>query len=62
MLGPMSKRPGRLDRPATYQDVLDAPPDQVAQIIRGALQVPPRPALPHARAASALGGEVYGFF
>lgn len=62
MLQSMSKHPGRLDRPATYQDVLDAPPNQVAEIVRGALHLHPRPTLRHARAASALGGEVYGPF
>jgi hypothetical protein len=49
-------------QPATYQDVLDAPEHMVAEIIRGALHLHPRPALPHARAASALGGELYGPF
>lgn len=45
-------------RRATYQDVLDAPPDMVAEIIRGALHLQPRPRFPHARAASALGMEI----
>ena len=39
---------------ATYQDVLDAPPHQVAEIVDGALYTNPRPAAPHALAASAL--------
>ena len=39
---------------ATYQDVLDAPPHQVAEIVGGALYTNPRPAAPHALAASAL--------
>jgi Uma2 family endonuclease len=42
-------------RPATYQDVLDAPPHMVAELVRGALHLQPRPASPHAHAASALG-------
>ena len=49
-------------RPATYQDVLDAPPNMVAELVRGALHLQPRPAPRHARAASILGGEVVGPF
>jgi Uma2 family endonuclease len=45
-------------RRATYQDVLDAPPHMVAEIIDGELRLQPRPAKPHAAAASALGGEI----
>ena len=41
---------------ATYQDVLDAPPHQVAEIVDGVLYTNPRPAAPHALAASMLGG------
>lgn len=43
---------------ATYQDVLAAPPNTVAEIIDGDLRLSPRPALPHAAAASALGEEL----
>ena len=49
---------------ATYQDVLDAPPHKVAQIVNGVLHMHPRPALPHAMAASALNiniGSPFGF-
>ena len=49
-------------RPATYQDVLDAPPNMVAEIIRGALHLQPRPASPHAFAGSALGMKIGGPF
>ncbi len=49
-------------RPATYQDVLDAPPNMIAEIIRGALHLQPRPASPHAFAGSSLGGELDGPF
>jgi Uma2 family endonuclease len=49
-------------RPATYQDVLDAPPNMVAELIRGALHLHPRPAFPHAYASSALGGEIVSPF
>ena len=45
---------------ATYQDVLDAPENMVAELIRGALHLQPRPAFPHARAASMLTIEVGG--
>jgi Uma2 family endonuclease len=45
-------------RRATYQDVLDAPSNKVAEIVNGVLHVSPRPAKPHALAASALGGEL----
>ena len=47
---------------ATYQDVLDAPEHMVAELIRGALHLQPRPASPHARASSMLGVEVGGPF
>ena len=39
---------------ATCQDVLEAPRHQVAEIVDGALYTNPRPAAPHALAASAL--------
>jgi Uma2 family endonuclease len=45
-------------RPATYQDVLDAPEHMIAEIIDGELVLQPRPAKPHAMAASALGEEL----
>ncbi|MBD0865275.1 MAG: Uma2 family endonuclease [Rhodobacteraceae bacterium] len=44
--------------PATYQDVLDADPIKVAQIIAGTLYTHPRPAPPHAVASSGLGGKL----
>ena len=47
---------------ATYQDVLDAPEHMVAELIDGALHLQPRPAFPHARAASMLTIEVGGPF
>lgn len=49
-------------RPASYQDVLDAPPNMVAEILRGALHLHPRPAAPHALASSRLGFEIGGPF
>jgi len=44
-------------RVATYEDVLNAPAHMVAEIIGGELRLHPRPAKPHAAAASALGEE-----
>jgi Uma2 family endonuclease len=47
---------------ATYEDVLNAPPHVVAEVLFGALYTHPRPAGPHARAASVLGMDVGGPF
>lgn len=47
---------------ATYEDVLQAPPNLVAEIINGRLQTHPRPAPRHAVAASSLGGELVNPF
>ena len=47
---------------ATYQDVLDAPPHRVAEVVDGTLYTHPRPAAPHARASSSLGVKVGGPF
>ena len=48
--------------PATYQDVLDAPPHMVAELVGGVLHLQPRPAFPHALAGSSLGVELGGPF
>ena len=40
--------------PATYQDVLNAPPNTVAEIIKGKLHVNPRPTFEHGSATLAL--------
>ncbi len=45
-------------RRATYQDVVDAPEHLVAEIIDGDLHTHPRPAGPHAEAASVLGMDI----
>lgn len=45
-------------RVATYEDVLAAPRHRVAEILGGELRLSPRPAKPHAAAASALGEEL----
>lgn len=52
----------RVKRGATYEDVLEAPPDRIAEVSRGDLYLSPRPAPRHARAAIALGGELYESF
>lgn len=46
------------ERRATYEDVLRAPPHIVAEILFGTLYQSPRPATPHALAASAIGEEL----
>ena len=51
-------RPTEPIRPASYQDVLDAPEGVVAELIGGALHVHPRPTSPHGRAASNLGADL----
>ena len=45
-------------RRATYQDVLDAPAHQVAEIVDGTLHTHPRPAPAHTIASSFLGLEL----
>ncbi len=45
-------------RRATYQDVLEAPPHRVAEVIEGALHMNPRPAPPHAWASTMLGSSI----
>ena len=45
-------------RRATYEDVLAAPEHHVAEVLDGELYVHPRPAMPHAVAASALGMDL----
>lgn len=47
---------------ATYQDVLDAPSNQVAEVVYGELHLHPRPAKRHAIAASVLGMDIGGAF
>ncbi|HVG62996.1 MAG TPA: Uma2 family endonuclease [Hyalangium sp.] len=49
-------------RPATYADLEALPPDVVGELVEGELYVSPRPAFPHAVAASQLGGELIGPF
>jgi Uma2 family endonuclease len=55
-------RPGLAKRPATYEDLVKVPNHLVAEILEGDLYATPRPAAPHALAASALGGGLFGPF
>jgi len=47
---------------ATYEDVLNAPEDKIAEILEGELYLSPRPGPKHAAGASALGGLLWGPF
>ena len=57
-LSPDAREAKPAKKPATYQDVLDAPPNMVAEVLGGALYTLPRPAAPHALAASGLGVQL----
>jgi Uma2 family endonuclease len=47
--------PATARRRASYEDVLRAPPNMIAQVIYGVLHTQPRPALRHANVSSHLG-------
>jgi Uma2 family endonuclease len=49
-------------RRATYEDVLNAPEHQVAELIDGQLHLQPRPAPRHARSAGAISDQLGGPF
>src|SRR5262245_9089971 len=49
-------------RRATYDDLIAVPDPLVAEIVDGELLASPRPATPHARAASAIGSDLFGGF
>lgn len=49
-------------RRATYQDVLDAPENMIAEVIYGSLYTMPRPAAPHSRVSSRLGAVLIRHF
>ena len=51
-------RIANLSGPATYQDVLNAPPHMVAEVVAGTLHTQPRPAKRHAWASSGLGMKI----
>ncbi|MFH1464038.1 MAG: Uma2 family endonuclease [Pseudomonadota bacterium] len=55
---PMSE-PAR--SPVSYDDVLQAPPEQVAEILAGELVLSPRPRSDHALAAGAMGADLAAF-
>ncbi len=57
MADPGSKKPR-----ATYQDVLDAPENMIAEIINGDLRLSPRPRPRHTRATTMLGYALGGPF
>ena len=50
----MNRQAPTVRTPATYQDVLDAPPNMVAELVGGTLHLQPRPASRHARASFKL--------
>src|SRR5512142_3446878 len=47
---------------ATYEDVLNAPENKVAEILDGELFLSPRPAVPHATAYTRLTNDLVGPF
>jgi Uma2 family endonuclease len=47
---------------ATYEDLLKVPENFVAELIAGELITSPRPGPKHARASTALGGEIFNPF
>ena len=49
-------------RRATYADIVDLPEHLVAEIVDGELYTSPRPASPHALAASAIGSVLFERF
>ena len=53
MSGPLKRR-----ERATYENLADVPDHLVGEILDGDLFTTPRPAIPHARAASVLGMEI----
>lgn len=53
-----AERKAKVSGPATYQDVLNAPPHMVAEVVAGTLHTQPRPAKRHAWASSGLGMKI----
>ena len=58
---PMSRIPP-IDRPATYEDLMNVPDTMVAEIVDDELHASPRPALRHANVSSSLGALIGGPF
>ncbi len=54
----LNPKAGATSPRATYQDVLDAPPHKVAEIVDGKLYTHPRPAPPHTLASALLGYSI----
>jgi Uma2 family endonuclease len=57
----MGGHPLKLGRPATYADIEALPENLVGEILDGELYATPRPAFPHAHAATLLAGELTPF-
>ncbi len=62
MVGFVKHMTSALKQPATYEDLLKVPDDQIAQLVAGELMVSPRPAGDHTFVASTLGAELIGPF
>ena len=58
---PMSRIPP-IDRPATYEDLMNVPDTMVAEIVDDELHASPHPALRHANVTSSLGVMIGGPF
>jgi Uma2 family endonuclease len=54
----MNEQASRVRGRATYRDVVDAPPNMVAELVNGALHLHPRPASRHARASFRLAAKL----
>jgi hypothetical protein len=61
MMQPMPRVPP-LDRPASYEDLIEVSEIMVAEIVDGELHATPRPALRHANAGSLIGGVLVPAF
>jgi Uma2 family endonuclease len=62
MARPRERFVKRLDRPATWDDLLDVPEGFIGEIVAGEVVVSPRPANPHGNVTSDLGGLLAGPF
>lgn len=49
-------------KPATYEDLVAAPPDKIAELLEGELFLSPGPAPRHSRTASALTSDLHDAF
>lgn len=62
MLDPMAEAARKMDRRATYEDLLAVPDTMIAEIIDGVLYAQARPASPHANACSVAAMDIGGYF